>query len=159
MNEKLNDVLIEECDRLTEITDSEDVGSEAWEAAYRRKLDILEKMNAFNKVETEYFIKAEDRRVEEERNRKMLELEERKLAQHLEIERSRREGEIALEKEKQKLNWKRVSFEMAKILVPLGVTILVRRKEREEIFDFETHGRITSTVGRQFRLHDLFWKK
>lgn len=159
MNEKLYKELVDECDRLTEIIDNEEPGSDTWKLAYGKKLDILEKMSAFNKVETEYCIKQEDRNLEREHNQKMLEMEEKKLDQHWEIECSRREAEMALEQEKQKISWKRIGFEMAKIIVPLGLTILVRGKEREEIFDFEEHGRITSTVGRQFRLQDLFWKK
>lgn len=166
MNEKLYEELVKECERLTGIIDSEEVNSDKWKAAYAKKLDILEKINNLYKVESEYWSKSDDRELQKEHNEKMLEmeekkleLEEKKLKQHEDIEQSRRNAELALEQEKQKITWKRVGFEMGKIVIPLAITAVIRRKERGEMFDFETHGRITSTVGRQFRLTDLFWKK
>lgn len=159
MNEKLYQELVDECDRLTKLIEEEEFNSEGWKAAYSRKLDILEKMNSFNKVETEYYTKQEERRVEEEHNKQMLELEEKKLEQHKELDQRRIAYDLIVEKEKQKITWQRIAFEMAKILLPLGISAAVRHKERRDMYDFEEHGRITSTVGRQYRLMDLFWKK
>lgn len=166
MNEKLYEELSKECDRLTAIIDQEEVNSDKWKAAYGKKLEILGKMNDLNKTESDYYSKQEDRNAQKEHNEavlqmeeRKLEMEEKKLEQHERIEQSRRDAEISLEQEKQKISWKRVGFEMSKVLVPLAITIIARKAERKEMFDFETHGRITSTVGRQFKLQDLFWKK
>ena len=166
MGDKLYEELVKECERLTGIIDAEEVNSDKWKAAYAKKLDILEKMNNFQKIQNDYWSKDDDRKVQEKQNERMLEmeekkleLEEKKLKQHEDIERSRRNAELALEQEKQEITWKRVGFEMSKIVIPLAITAIIRKKERGEMFDFETHGRITSSVGRQFRLTDLFWKK
>lgn len=158
MNEKLLEVLTSECDRLIEIVDSADPKSDEWKSAYAKLQEMIQQMNAFNKVETEYYTKCEERRIQEEHNKVMEELERQKMAQHVEIETLRRDTDLALERLKQ-IDWKRVSFEMAKVLIPLLITIAVRTIERREMYDFEEHGRLTSTAGRQFRIMDLFWKK
>lgn len=159
MNEKLLEALMEEYNRLKEILESSPIESDNWKMADQKMHDLMKTMNEFNKAETEYFTKQDVLEAEKKHNEKMLEIEKEKLAQHAKIEESRRQGEIALEKEKKKINWERLAFELALVLVPLGVTIASRRQERHEMYDFETHDRLTSTVGRQFRLLDLYKKK
>lgn len=145
MDRKLYDELIAECDRLTEIINSNEVGSPEWKDAYGKKLAILEKMGEFNKIDTEYFSKKES-----------LNFEEKKLEHQAKIEASRREGELNLEREKQKIGWKRVSFEMAKLAIPMIISAWVYDRAQKKVFDFEEHGRITSTPGRQLGLPRFF---
>lgn len=129
MNKELHDELLKECDRLTKIIDREDEGSDLWKLAYGKKQDILDKMNAYNKVTIDYIMKE-----------------------------NALEADMTLEKEKKKISWPRVGFEASMVLIPLLITIKARKDERHEMFDFDTHGHLTSAVGRQYRLLD-FWKK
>lgn len=158
MSDKLYQELVNECDRLTKIINSEETGSDAWKLAYSKKLDILEKMQAFDRSESEYYAKQEERRITEEHNRRMLELEERKMEQHEMIEESRNEAGIRLEQEKQKITWKRVAFELGKLVIPLGISIVHYNMAQKKVFDFEEHGRITSTAGRELHLPKIFTK-
>lgn len=129
MNEKLYEGLVVEYERLVEILDQLEVNSEEWKETHDRLLLVIDKMNTFNKTETEYYVKSEERELQK-----------------------------TLEKEKQKITWQRVGFEMSKIILPLLITVGVRTIERHEMYDFEEHGRLTSTAGRQFRFMDLFRK-
>jgi hypothetical protein len=88
----------------------------------------------------------------------MLELEERKMEQHEMIEESRNEAGIRLEQEKQKITWKRVAFELGKLVIPLGISIVHYNMAQKKVFDFEEHGRITSTAGRELHLPKIFTK-
>lgn len=158
MDEKLYNELIGECDRLTEIINSSKIGSEEWKAVYGRKLDILEKMQEYNKIEADYYDKQESRRITEEHNSKMLDIEIEKMKEHREIEKERNAAAIAAEDHKQQLSWQRVAFEMAKILAPVGISSALYLHAQNKVFDFEEHGRITSTPGRELHLPKIFTK-
>jgi hypothetical protein len=148
MYEKLYQELVDECDRLTVIIDKEKFGSEDWKWAYGKKMELLKQMAERCKEDDEFTAKEEERKITKEHNSKMRKLERIKLEQQKEIERLRNETSMKLEREKQKVTWQRVAFEMAKILIPLGISVALYRESRERMFDFEEHGRVTSTVGR-----------
>jgi hypothetical protein len=158
MDEKLYNELIAECDRLTEAINQMETGSDEWKQVYGRKLDVLEKMQEYNKVDAEYYDKMENRRITEEHNSKMVEIEIEKMREHKEIERERNAATIQAEEEKQKLSWKRVIFEMAKLVVPVGISSAIYLHAQNKVFDFEEHGRITSTAGRELHLPKIFTK-
>lgn len=158
MQEKLKEELMVECDRLTEIIDNNEPGSEMWKEAYSKKLAVLDKMQVYEKCEGELWSKQEERRITEEHNQEMIALEDRKLEQHLVIETSRNNANIKLEETKQKITWQRVTFEMAKVVVPLGISIIHYNRAQKKVFDFEEHGKITSTCGRDLHLPKIFMK-
>ena len=56
------------------------------------------------------------------------------------------------------VTWKRVAFDMAKILVPLAITIAHYNYAQLKVFEFEEHGRITSVPGRELHLPKIFSK-
>ena len=74
-----------------------------------------------------------------------------------EIERIKNEKLYELEKEKSKLGWQRVTFEMAKVMLPIIVSIAAYEHFQNRIIDFETNGRLTSTAARELHL-PKFWK-
>ena len=158
MNEKLYEELVMECDRLTEIIDNSDEGSDEWTKALNKKLDILDKMNAFYKTASESEAKAKDREVAKLKDDYMFKLEQDKLVEHRVIEELRSSAQIELENKKQEVTWKRVAFEMIKLLIPLGVTIWHYNQAQKRVFDFEEHGRITSSAGRELHLPKI-WSK
>lgn len=153
MEEKLLEELIKECDRLTEIIDSSEVGSDEWKMAHSRKLDVLEKMQAFYKTETEYQIKFEDREATLDHDVEMLTLEEKKLEQHMEIERLRAEEARALEDMKR--SWKAFGFAIGTVVLPELLKIVYHNAHTDKVLGFEEHGRIVSSIGRQLKLPKL----
>lgn len=74
-----------------------------------------------------------------------------------EIERIKNEKLYELEKEKSKLGWSRVAFEMAKVMLPTIVSIAAYEHFQKRILEFEENGRINSTAGRELHL-PKFWK-
>lgn len=74
-----------------------------------------------------------------------------------EIERIKNEKLYELEKEKSKLGWSRVAFEMTKVLLPTVVSIAAYEHFQRRILEFEENGRINSTAGRELHL-PKFWK-
>ena len=154
MEEKLLKELFEECDRLSEIMSSFEVGDETWKMAHSRKLDILEKMQAFYKVETEYQIKFEDREAERDHNEQMEALEEKKLEQQLKIEKIRAEEARALEDMKK--SWKTFAFAIGTVVLPELVKMIYHNAHTDKILGFEEHGRIISSIGRQLKLPRIF---
>lgn len=137
MNEELYKELIDECERLTNIIDNSEVGDEQWKLAYGKKLDILDKMQEYNKTDSDWMIKSEDRKVLKEHNERMEALEKRRLE---------------IEAGKSELSWKYVAFEAGKILIPLVISIWHYNSAAKKMYDFEEHGRITSTVGKDLHL-------
>ena len=158
MDEELRKELLEECERLTEIINSEEIGSANWKLAYGKKQDILEKMLAFNRTKLEFDAKNDEYREEVRHNQEMESLEKDKQADHRRIEEDKNRANLELEKEKQKVTWQRVAFEIGKIAVPLALTIIHYNGAQKRVFDFEEHGRITSTAGRELHLPKIFWK-
>lgn len=156
INKLLEEQLAGECDRLTMIIDHSEEGGDEWKDAYAKKLAILEKMKDFVKAEMEFSVKRESNDVERKKLEMTEELEKMKLDSHEKVETIRREAELALEREKQKISWKRIGLEFGKVLLPLFLTIAHYNHAQKKIFDFEEHGRITSTPGRQLGLPRIF---
>lgn len=69
-----------------------------------------------------------------------------------EIERQKNEAQIAVERDKQKLTWSRIGFEMAKVVVPTLVSIFAYDVFQKRIMKFEETGRICTTAGRELHL-------
>lgn len=61
-----------------------------------------------------------------------------------------------LEQKKSELSWQRVTFEMAKIMVPTIISIGAYEHFQRRILEFEETGRITSTAGRELHLPRFF---
>ena len=57
-----------------------------------------------------------------------------------------------LELKKSELSWKRVTFEMAKIIVPTIISIGAYDYFQKRVLEFEENGRINSTAGRELHL-------
>lgn len=69
-----------------------------------------------------------------------------------EIERIKNENLYELEKQKAGLGWQRVTFEMAKILIPSIISIAAYDYFQRRIIDFEENGRLTTTASRELHL-------
>lgn len=69
-----------------------------------------------------------------------------------EIEKQKNEAQITVERDKQKLTWNRIGFEMAKVVVPTLMSIFAYDIFQKRILKFEETGRITSTAGRELHL-------
>lgn len=87
---------------------------------------LAEILAAADKNDNEALDKEERRRIEEERN----------LMQN------------EIEAEKVRISWKKVAFEMAKILSPVLLSGIIFSRVHEECMEFEETGRVTSTSGR-----------
>lgn len=73
-----------------------------------------------------------------------------------EIEKSKNETSAQIEREKSKLTWGRIGFEMAKLVVPLGISVYISDKWQRRMMKFEETGRFTSSISREFHLPKLF---
>lgn len=73
-------------------------------------------------------------------------------AERREIERMKNENLYELEKQKAGLGWQRVTFEMAKIIVPSIISIAAYDWFQRRIIDFEENGRLTTTASRELHL-------
>lgn len=73
-------------------------------------------------------------------------------AERREIERMKNENLYELEKQKAGLGWQRVTFEMAKILIPSIISIAAYDYFQRRIIDFEENGRLTTTASRELHL-------
>lgn len=95
-----------------------------------KAIHLVELLVNTDRDNAEYYDKQERRRIEEERNRAMNETE----------------------RDKQKLTWGRVGLEMAKVIVPLGVSFVGYNVFQKRILKFEETGRLTSTASRELHL-------
>lgn len=98
-------------------------------------MNLAQLLITTDKDNADYYDKEEKRRIEEERNKAM----------------------ESVERDKQKLTWQRVCFEMAKVVVPLAIQIVAFGNLQGRMFKFEETGRVTSTGGREMHL-PKFWK-
>lgn len=159
--DKLEEALMEKYDRLVERLEDPSLskGEYDYDRTEKELSDLIKEMQTFYKTDCEYWAKQEERRIEEEHNKEMLALEEKKLAEHNRVEQERNETNIQLEKEKQKLTWQRVAFEFGKVILSAGISAVVFFKAQEKVLKFEETGRITSTAGRELHLPKLpSWK-
>lgn len=162
MNEEVNsydflkEALIEKYNRLNQIVNDPNVKAEERQKAEVGIVDVIKELQKYNDSMDEYTAKAEERRITEEQNKRMEQLERDKLAEHTKVEEMRNQASLELEKQKQKLNWKRVAFELGKIAVPILLSGAMYFKAEKDILHFEESGSIRSKPGRELRL-PKFW--
>ncbi len=73
-----------------------------------------------------------------------------------EIDKLKNQALYELERKKSEMSWQRVTFEMAKIIVPTIISIGAYEHFQKRILEFEETGRITSTAGRELHLPRFF---
>lgn len=93
-------------------------------------MKLIDKMNETDKVSFEFSDKEERRRIEEKRNDQAAETEA----------------------EKARLSWKKVAFEMAKVMLPSIGGWIAYDKFQTRVMKFEETGRVCSTAGREMHL-------
>lgn len=93
-------------------------------------MKLIDKMNETDKVSFEFSDKEERRRIEEKRNDQAAETEA----------------------EKARLSWKKVAFEMAKVMLPAIGGWIAYDKFQTRVMKFEETGRVCSTAGREMHL-------
>lgn len=74
----------------------------------------------------------------------------------LEAEAAERREETQLKVEKEKVSWKRIGFEIFKIVLPALLTKWIYDRNCDKILEYEKDGIIRSKPGREFRLPNLF---
>lgn len=75
------------------------------------------------------------------------------------IEEDRNEAQTEVEKEKQRIGWKKVTFEMMKIVTPIVTGGIIFDRIHNKVMKYEEEGRITSTSGRNIiNLASRFFK-
>lgn len=107
-----------------------DAGSKEGKEALAMSIHLVELLITADKVNAEYYDKQERRRIEEERNK----------------------AQNETERDKQKLTWDRIGLEMAKVVVPLGMSFAGYNVFQKRVLKFEETGRISSTPGRELHL-------
>lgn len=111
-----------------------DTESKEGKDALMKSTRLVELLIASDRENLEYYDKEERRRIDEERNKATNETE----------------------RKKQELTWGRVGLEMAKVVVPLVVSIAGYNVFQKRILKFEETGRISSTAGRELHLPRFF---
>lgn len=111
-----------------------DTESKEGKDALMKSTRLVELLIASDRENLEYYDKEERRRIDEERNKAANETE----------------------RKKQELTWGRVGLEMAKVVVPLMVSIAGYNVFQKRILKFEETGRISSTAGRELHLPRFF---
>lgn len=74
-----------------------------------------------------------------------------------EIEEMRENNAVTIETMKQNIGWRKISLEMAKAIVPLGLQILAYSGLQKRVLKFEETGILKSSASRQFNL-PKFWR-
>ena len=123
---------------------------------------LMKTQQEYIKIDNEAYDKSERLEVEKSKNDKANEVELKKLEMEKEDKKERRRIEEKknkeaheIEEKKLKVNWKDVGVKAGLCLIPLAIKIAVRNREQKMMYDFEEHGRLTSTAGRQYRPIDL----
>lgn len=127
---ELKDALLEEVAYHLEEIDKLENGSKEQQAMVQDLKLLVDALNVINQNELNALNEAERR----------------------EIERMKNENLYELEKQKAGLGWQRVTFEMAKILIPSIISIAAYDYFQRRIIDFEENGRLTTTASRELHL-------
>lgn len=98
--------------------------------ALTKAVHLVELLITADKDNTDYYDKQERRRIEDDRNKAMVEIE----------------------RDKQKLTWGRVGLELGKVIAPILVSFVGYNVFQKRILKFEETGRISSTAGRELHL-------
>ncbi|WP_287643438.1 hypothetical protein [Bacteroides sp.] len=116
--------------KVTEI----DPGTEEGREHLAKAIHLVELLINTDRDIADDYDKQERRKIEEERNKAMNEIE----------------------RDKQKLTWGRVGLEMAKVVVPLVVSFAGYNVFQKRILKFEETGRLTTTASRELHLPKCF---
>lgn len=127
----------------------EELGSMSVENENYRKTEstvynLFDKLNDAEKLEIERSDRDAQRENDAERNT----IEEADKAERRRIEEERNEMQASIEMEKQKISWKRVLFEMSKVIAPVLISGAIFAKVHEENMEFEQTGSFHSSTGR-----------
>lgn len=118
---------LEEIDNLTN-------GSQEQQRMIDDLTKLVDSLNKLNQTEYEKLDKDGRRKIDTMKNQALYELEQKK----------------------SELSWQRVTFEMAKVIVPTVISIGAYEHFQRRILEFEETGRITSTAGRELHLPRFF---
>lgn len=110
------------------------VGTKERSAAVADVRQLVAALNETDSTMADWTDKQEKRRIDEDKNKSMTEIEA----------------------EKSNLSWKKVLLEMAKVVVPSCISVWAYNKFQRRLLDFEENGRITSLAGRELHLPKFF---
>ena len=136
MQQETYDLLERVVKNHLEELDSMNLEDENREEYYKETAGLVERLITADKDSNEAWDKQERRRIEEKRNNEA----------------------NALEQDKQKLGWKKIGFEMAKVVVPVVISMVGYDIFQKRVMKYEETGRISSTAGRELHLPS-FMKK
>ena len=136
MQQETYDLLERVVTNHLEELDSMSLEDENREEYYKETAGLVERLITADKDSNEAWDKQERRRIEEKRNN---------------------EANV-LEQDKQKLGWKKIGFEMAKVVVPVVISMVGYDVFQKRVMKYEETGRISSTAGRELPLPS-FMKK
>lgn len=136
----VDDVMVLLEDRLKqsiELTKTVKLGTGEREALDNEISKISSCLLDYNRQQLEYYDKEERRRIEEKKNDEM----------------------TKVERNKQKIGWERWAFEFLKLGITIGTGMYSFFKGQSNMLNFEEHGRITTTAGRELHLPKITWWK
>lgn len=107
-----------------------DIESKEGRDALTKSIQLAELLITTDRDDAESHDKQERRRIEEERNKAMNEVE----------------------REKQKITLSKAGLEMAKVVVPLMISFVAYNVFQKRVMKFEETGRVTSTAGKELHL-------
>lgn len=109
-------------------------GSKERQAAVQDVRALVSALNETDSTMADWTDKQEKRRIDEEKNRSMAEIE----------------------KAKSDLTWKKILLELGKILIPSCISVWAYDKFQKRLLAFEETGRVNSTAGRELHLPKFF---
>ena len=122
--------LIEEIAYHLEEIDKLSSGSQEQERMVSDLTKLVDSLNKLNQTEYERLDKESRVKLDKAKNRALYELELKK----------------------SELGWQRVTFELAKILIPAAISVGSYAYFQGRVLEFEENGRINSTAGRELHL-------
>lgn len=132
----LKEALVDEIGNHLELINTVQKGSKEQQALVSDLTKLVDSVNELNKTEYEYYDKQERREIDREKNQALAELENKK----------------------SELGWKRVTFELAKVVIPSLISIGAYDLFQKRVLKFEETGRLVSTASRELHLPKLPWK-
>lgn len=130
MTEETYDMLERAAQVQLEAVERLDATTKEGKEALTKSIHLVELLISTDKDTSDYYDKQERRRIEEERNKAANETE----------------------REKQKLTWGRVGLEMAKVVVPLAMSLIGYDIFQKRMLIFEKTDRVCSLAGRELHL-------
>ena len=130
MEVELKEALVEEIQNHLELINTVPKGSKEQQALVQDLTRLVDSVNELNKTEYEYYDKQERREMDREKNQAMNELESKK----------------------SDLGWKRITFELAKVVIPALISIGAYDVFQKRVLKFEETGRLVTTASRELHL-------